>query len=393
MCDPMRRVLVGLAFVSLLGGCSVGEDETRPPQLGVEAEDEEAAEKLGFPSSATRNTIRVGGGDAASDAAGVAGALYPATGDSDRPTAVVLVDQDDWQSAIAAAVLAGPPIGAPLLLADGNEVPAVTAEMLDRLAPKGSDLSEDAQVIRIGPDVARPSNFKTALVQGDNSYERAAAIDRFFSAARGKPSNDVVLYSGESPEWAMPAASWAARSGDAALPVEARSIPQPVVRALNDHERPNVYLLGPERVISKRVADQLKERRLARSVNRIEGRTPVENAIAFARYEKGDFGWRVNIPGYNFAIASTTRPADAAAAAPLATRGVFAPLLLTDQSDELPEPLRDYLLSVQPGYEDDPRDAVYNRVWILGDDTAVSVRQQAQIDSITELIPVQANAP
>ena len=53
-------------------------------------------EKLGFPSSATRNTIRVGGSDAVSDAAGVAGALYPATGDSDRPTAVVLVDQDDW---------------------------------------------------------------------------------------------------------------------------------------------------------------------------------------------------------------------------------------------------------------------------------------------------------
>ena len=54
------------------------------------------SEKLGFPSSATRNTVRVGGSDAVSDAAGVAGALYPATGDSDRPTAVVLVDQDDW---------------------------------------------------------------------------------------------------------------------------------------------------------------------------------------------------------------------------------------------------------------------------------------------------------
>jgi hypothetical protein len=390
----MRRLVPALALLALLGGCSLGDDETsRPPQLGVEAEDEEAAEKLGFPSSATRNTIRVGGSDAAADAAGVAGALYPATGTSDRPTAVALVDQDDWQTAIAAGVLAGPPIGAPLLLSNGDELPAVTEDTLERLDPRGSDLSEDAQVIRIGPDVARPEGYKTALVQGEDPYEKAAAIDRFFSAARGRPSNDVVLYSGERAEWAMPAASWAARSGDAVLPVEANSIPRPVARALADHERPNVYLLGPERIISEQVADELRERKLARSVNRIEGETPVENAIAFARYEKGDFGWRVNIPGYNFAIASTTRPADAAAAAPLATRGVFAPLLLTDDAGALPEPLEAYLLSVQPGYEGDPRDAVYNRAWILGDDTAISVRQQAQVDTITELIPVQANAP
>ena len=390
----MRRLVPALALVALLGGCSLGDEETsRPPALGVEAEDEEAPEKLGFPSSATRNTIRVGGSDAAADAAGVAGALYPATRTSDRPTAVALVDQDDWQSAIAASVLAGAPIGAPLLLSDGGELPAVTEDTLERLDPRGSDLSEDAQVIRIGPDVARPDGYKTALIQGDDPYERAAAIDRFFSAARGRPSNDVVLYSGERAEWAMPAASWAARSGDAALPVQPDSIPRPVARALAGHERPNVYLLGPERIISEQVAGELRERRLARSVNRIEGQTPVDNAIAFARYEKGDFGWRVNVPGFNFAIASTARPADAAAAAPLATRGVFAPLLLSDDPEALPEALESYLLSVQPGYEGDPRDAVYNRAWILGDDSAISVRQQAQIDTITELIPVQANAP
>ncbi len=389
----MRRLAAAVALLSLLVGCSLGDEETRPPQLGVEPEDEEAVENLGFPSSATRNTIRVGGSNAVADAAGVAGALYPATGDADRPTAVVLVDKEDWQSAIAASVLAGTPIGAPLLLTDGDEVPAVTQDTLERLAPKGSDLSEDAQVIRIGPDVARPEGFKTALIEGDDPYERAAAIDRFFSAARGRPSGDVVLYSGEEAAWAMPAAAWAARSGDAALPVRSDSIPRPIARVLAAHERPNVYLLGSERVISERVADRLEERRLARTVNRIEGPTPVENAIAFARYEKGDFGWRINVPGHNFAIASTSRPMDAAAAAPLATRGVFAPLLLTDQVEELPEALESYLLSVQPGYEDDARDAVYNRAWILGDDSAISVRQQARIDAVTELIPVQPNAP
>jgi hypothetical protein len=359
----------------------------------VQAQDEQAAEKLGFPSTATRNTIRVGGSDAISDAAGVASALYPATGDSDRPTAVVLVDQNDWATAIAASVLVGRPIGAPILLTDGGDMPAVTQDVLDRLKPKGSDLSRDAQAIRVGAGVARPSGYKTALIEGDNAFQRAAAIDRFFSAARAKPSNDVVLYSADRAEYAMPAAAWAARSGDAALPVKGDAIPRPIVKALREHARPNVFVLGPATVISKKVVDQLKTQKLARDVNRIAGPNPVENAIAFTRYEKGDFGWGVVVPGYNFTLASTGRPPDAAAAAALATRGVFAPLLLTDDAARMPPTLERYFLSVQPGYEDDPSQAVYNRAWILGDDKAISVDQQAQLDQLMELIPVQSNAP
>jgi hypothetical protein len=390
----LRRIsALFLASAVLLAGCSTGDDESRPPQLGVKASDEQAAEKLGFPSSATRNTVRVGGSDAVADAGGVAGALYPATGDSDRPTAVVFVDQDDWATAIAASVLVGRPIGAPILFTDGGNIPPVTQDVLDRLKPKGSDLSKDAQVIRVGPDVARPEGYKTALIEGDNEFERAAAIDRFFSAARAKPSNDVVVFSADSAEFAMPAASWAARSGDAALPVRRDSIPAPIAKALREHSKPNVFVLGPESAISKQVITQLETRKLARNVRRIEGPNPVENAIAFARYEKGDFGWGVVVPGYNFTLASTDRPADAAAAAALATRGVFAPLVLTDDAAKLPPKLEEYFLSVQPGYEEDPAQAVYNRAWVLGDDKAISVEQQAQLDQLTELIPVQTNAP
>jgi hypothetical protein len=294
---------------------------------------------------------------------------------------------------VAASVLVGRPIGAPILLSDGRDLPAVSEDVLERLKPKGSDLSKDAQVIRVGPDVARPDGFKTAVIEGDDPFERAAAIDRFFSAARARPSNDVVLYSADDAEFAMPAAAWAARSGDAVLPIRRDAVPAPILKTLREHERPNVFVLGPESVISKKVLDQLKKQKLARSVNRIEGPNPVENAIAFARYEKGDFGWGVVVPGYNFTLASTTRPADAAAAAALATRGVFAPLLLSDDPDRMPQPLEEYFLSVQPGYEDDPGQAVYNRAWILGDDKAISVDQQAQLDQVTELIPVQPNAP
>jgi hypothetical protein len=380
-----------LVSAGALAGCSVGGDSgDRPPQLGAKSSEGDAAAKLGFPSSATRNTIRVGGGDAASDAAGVASAVFPATGNKSKPTAVALVDQGSWQDAISASVLAGSPIGAPIMLTDGSNLPAVTKDTLGRLQPKGSDLSKDAQVIRIGQGVARPSGFKTAVIEGSDPYQRAAAIDRFHSAARGKPSSNVVVFSGEHPEWSMPAAAWGARSGDALLPVKRDSVPPAIAKALRQHSKPNIYALGPGKAIGPKALKALG--RLG-TVRRIQGPTPVQNSIAFARYQRGGFGWGVVVPGYNFTVANTDRPADTAAAASLATRGVFAPLLLTDQANPLPKQLESYLLSVQPGFEGDPGQAVYNRVWLLGDDKTISLKAQGRLDEITELIPVQANAP
>lgn len=380
--------LLGLALG--VSGCNLGDEPDRPPQLGPSSDDDQAAARLGFPTSATRNTIRVGGDDAAGDAAGVANAAFPATSEATKPTAVVLVEESDWQGAVTGAVLAAKPIGAPLLISGDGDLPNVTQDTLDRLDPRGSDLSEDSEVIRIGDAPAKPDGFRTARIAGDDAYARAEAIDRFFSAARGGPSKNVVVASGEQAEFALPAAAWAARSGDSVLLTKRDELPQPTRKALAAHEDANVFVLGPRSVISQKVVDQLG--RYGR-VTRIGAPTPVENAIAFARYEEGDFGWGATVPGYNFTVAGASRPLDAAPAATLATRGVFAPLLLTDRANRLPKPLEDYFLSVQPGYEDDPGQAVYNRVWILGDDEQVSLNEQAQLDTVTELIPVQANAP
>ena len=382
--------LTALLASATLAGCSIGDESSRPPQLGTKSADDDAAAKLGFPSTATKNTVRVGGGDAAADAAGVASAVFPGTGDAVRPTAVVLVDSDDWQAGVTAAVFAAPPIGAPLLISDGNELPPISRDTLRRLNPKGSDLAKDAQVIRIGDEPARPSGFKPAIIKGKDPFERAATIDRFFSSRKGKPSASVVVASGEQPAYAMPAAAWAARSGDSVLLTRKNVLPEPTVEAIKEHSRPNIFVLGPPSVIAPKVE---KELRKLGKVTRIDGPTPVENAIEFARFERGRFGWGVTVPGYNLTLAATSRPLDAAASAALATQGVYAPLLLTDQARELPRALESYLQSIQPGFEDDPGQAVYNRVWILGDDKQISVAAQARVDQITKLVPVQANAP
>jgi hypothetical protein len=380
---------------AVLSGCSLkaNSDETSggapltTPPSGAKSSDKKAAEQLGFPITATRNTTRVSGSDAAADAAGVASALFPASSLETRPPAVVLVDKDDWQSAVAAGALVAAPLRAPILLTDGGSLPPVTSETLDRLKPKGASLARGAQTILIGSKPGPPKGLKSAAIErgSDDPYTLAVGIDKFSSVVNGKASGDVIVASGEKPEYAMPAAAWAARSGDAVLFTKRDSLPTPTKKALTDHQKPNIWVLGPTDAVSANVEKQLRK---YGKVARIDGATPVDNAIAFARYKKGGFGWGAVVPGQNLTIANLSRPSDAAAAAGLAANGIFAPLLLTDKP-ELPRNLESYLLDIQPGFENgDPSQGVYNHVWILGGADALSPASQDRVDAAAALVPV-----
>ena len=390
-----RRALITLALCPALAGCALGGSDGSSGATGVStsapnSSQKQAAAKLGFPTVATRNTIRVGGADAATDLAGVAAAVFPATTSKDRPHAVVLVDKNDWQGAIAASVMNAQPLGAPVLASDGGKLPAATSDVLKRLDPSGADLARDAQVIRVGDKPPAPSGLKSGKIAARDPYATAAAIDRFFTAIRGKPSPHVIVASGEQPAYAMPAAAWAARSGDSILYTKQNRVPTATMQALSAHDKPDIYVLGPENVISKSVEKKLGQ---MGTVRRVDGATPVANAVALARYSRRGFGWGVTVPGYNFSLASTSRPLDAAAAATLATNGVFAPMLVTNSSASLPSEVSGYLLDVQPGYQTDPSSGVYNRVWILGDPKTVSLDAQGRLDEITRLIPVETRNP
>jgi putative cell wall-binding protein len=384
-------LLVAVLAALILPGCSLKSDSGDAAgggAIGVQANDKGAADKLGFPIIATKNTTRVAGQDPAADAAGVASAVFPAASADSRPPAVLLVDKDDWQGAIAAGALVGAPVRAPILLSDGDSLPSVTDETLKRLKPRGSNLTKGAQVVLIGDDPPAPDGVKSTALRGGDPYTRAAAIDRFATAARGKPSRDVVVTTGEKGEFAMPAAAWAARSGESVLFVKAGSIPGPTKTALTRHQKPNIYILGPTDAVGAGVEKQL---RALGKVRRIAGPSATENSIAFAEYHQGAFGWGPIAPGRNYTVANASRPSDAAAAAGLGSNGIFAPLLVADTADPLPRALEGFFLNVQPGYEGgDPSNAVYNHVWILGDAKAVSPAAQGRIDEATELVPVDA---
>jgi hypothetical protein len=351
-----------------------------------EASTDQTAAALGYPSFATNNTVRIGGVDPAANAAGAALAAFPSVTAEQQPAAVTLVDEDDWGGAIAASVLMASPVRAPILFSGRDDVPAVTDEALDALDPQGSKETGGVSLFVIG-EVAVPERPGQGLpIDSGDPAATAAQIATLRDRLFGKAPEHVVIASSDSPEMAMPAAAWAARSGDPVLFSGAKKLPPATAKALEQHPKVPVYVLGPPAAISNEVVEEIDE--IAGRVERVAGKGPAANALALARYDQGSFGWNVNDPGHGFVLARSDTPANAAAAAPLSASGTWGPLLLTEAADRLPEDVRSYFLDIKPGYTTDPTRAFYNHVWVVGDEAAIDVAQQAEVNELAELAKI-----
>jgi len=391
----LALVALALVFivVAVVWGTSGGEDggasETPAPAPAPAAEKpddsaaEQTAEALGYPGFATNNTTRIGGSDPAANAAGAALAVFPSTTPAQRPAAVTVVGEEDWAGAIAAAVLMAAPVRAPILYSGPGEMPEVSEEALAALDPQGSKDTGQASLFAIGA-VAYPG--KAAPVDSGDPASTAAQVATLRERLAGEPPEHIVVASDSRPDFAVPAAAWAARSGDPVLFSDAKKLPAPTAAVLKANPKAPVYVLGPSSVISSDVVREIAK--VSKRVKRVAGEDPVANAIALARYRDGSFGWNVNDPGHGFVLARSDAPTDAAAAAPLSASGTWGPLLLTDDAAELPEDVRNYLLDVKPGYTNDPTRAFYNHVWVIGDQDAIGVDQQAEVNELAELAKI-----
>lgn len=388
------------ASVSTIAGC--GGSATRLPVTTTSTSSTPStaspAAGIGFPVLATKNTTRVSGVNSIANAAGVALAVFPSAAPGTHPTAVTLAPTDDWQAAIAASVLIAPPIRAPILLSGSASLPPATANALGLLAPTGSGPAGGAQVIRVG-DVPAPKGLHGAAISGTGPYVLAAAIDRFQSAAAGKPSPDVVIASADNPAYAMPAAGWAAESGDPVLFVTASGVPAATAQALQSHQMPHIYVLGPPSVIPNTILTQLRK---YGTVARVGDTDAAANSVAFAVYRDppcavnqpcahvpGSFGWAMRSPGHGYTLINAKNTLDAAASAALSASGGYGPQLLIDDPNTLPQPVLNFFLDyATPGYTaEGPTAAVYNHGWVIGDPSAISVSVQAEMDSLLEVVP------
>ena len=383
-------VVVVLAVTDPFGGG--GEEGTRVVTIAVATDNAQQAPvgTLGFPLVATRNTTRISGPDPTSDAAAAALATHPPAPGAKPTDAAILVPDDDWQAGIAASVLAGPPNRMPVLISGRGSVPDPTSQALAQLRPRGAETAGNTAVFSVG-GAAVPSGFRAGKLRGDTPPEIASSIDELRQRLLKAEPQHILVVSSDEAGYAMPAAAWAARSGDPVLFTGRSQVPPATLAALRRHAAAAVYVLGPESVISKTALSQVA--RVSASVQRVGSSGVAQNSIAFGRYTDGTFGWNINDPGHGLELANSDRPLDAAAAASLASSGMWGPLLVTDTADTLAPELRSFLLDIKPGYATDPTRAVYNHVWLMGDATAIGGEVQAEVDELAELAPVESPSP
>jgi len=387
-----------LALAPALAGCGGATTLIRVKTESAAQSPVSVSEGIGFPVLATKNTTRVSGADPAADAAGVALAVYPSTVQGTHPSAVTIAPSGDWEAAIASSVLMASPIRAPILLSGAGALPPASANALNLLKPTGAGQITGAQIIRIG-NVAAVKGMRTASISGADPYSLAAAIDRFASAAAGKPSPDVVIASSDDPAYAMPAAGWAAESGDPVLFVSSSGVPAATASALIAHARPHIYVLGPPSVIPDSVLTELGK---YGTVARVGAADPAANSVAFAAYRDppcpsdqacvhvpGSFGWALRSPGHGYTLLNGNQPLDAAASAPLSASGSYGPQLVLDTANQLPSSVLNFFLDyATPAYtQEGPTAAVYNHGWVIGDPSTISVSVQAEMDSLLEVVP------
>ena len=187
----------------------------------------------------------------------------------------------------------------------------------------------------------------------------------------------------------MPAAGFAAESGEPILFVSSSGIPQATRQALLSHQQPaHVRARTAERDLRQVVAELGKYG----SVKRVGAVGAAANAIAFAEYRDpacavgqacahmpGSFGWAIRGPGHGYVLLNDGRTLDAAASAPLSASGDYGPQLLVDSAGTLPSSVLNYFLDyATPGYnQEGPTAAVYNHGWVIGDQGAISTAVQA----------------
>ncbi|MBJ7347511.1 MAG: cell wall-binding repeat-containing protein [Thermoleophilaceae bacterium] len=405
--QPTPQVLAATAVVVLLclglSGCSLGDDNSLT-KLSNNSSGADFARGAGSPALATKNTVRIPGAGPVGNAAGAAISVYPSNDVTTRPKLVTVVANGDWRGAVAAGSLMARPIQAPVLIGKPKGQYDVTKSALQALNPNGLRVPGkvvNPKVLTIGP-IELPEGTASQQIKNANPEEMAAQIDLFRTTVTSTPAPEVIIASSQEGAalYSLPAGPLAAKTGSPVLFVNGPIIPRATLRALELHRKPRIYVIGPEAIIPEAVVSRLKR---FGSVKRISGVTAAENSVAVARFPESDspegiapvdtWGWGANDPGHGLVIANASHIMDVAGATQLSASGAYGPLLLNGTSPMLDPTLENYLLDIQPGFIDDPTRGVYNRAWLLGDETALSPGLQARVDALCEIQPIDVSAP
>lgn len=345
---------------------------------------------------ATTSTTRIAGNDYYSTATAISQMIYPAINDYTRPNAVILVPVDEPAVALTSVGIIHHPIDSPILYTDKDNLPQITKEEIKRLKPDGIPVVDNAQVMMIGNisdnvynELSKEMGLKIFRITGDTPIDISSNVDEFMSTMHTDHRDEIMIANVDNLDYALYAQAWNAHMGHGFLYVTDKGIPEQTRQQLEKRfGGAYLYLLGDEKVISQKIADELAQ---YGHVTRIPGNNPFEMSAKFAGFKDmgnnygfwigemaRNFGWGLAEAGHNFAFVNPDHPQDAVPASILSHRGKHGPMLLVNEND-IPKSIEGYLKTVQPSLTDS-REQLFNHGWIIGSPSHITVENQAQLD-------------
>ena len=299
-------------------------------------------------------------------------------------------------------------------------IPKVTADEIKRLGDTGISRYHNVDAFLVGaaanPGVEKQltaMGLKYVTVTAPNVPALANTVDQLYGSIQnpdtgvpgmgggttmgGGPENVMIgSMDGNDYQYILPATHWVSHMASGLFWVHRNSVPAATIAGLQRRGgKANIYLFGGPQQISASVAKQLSQYgnvvrisnndNVAFNANPID--TPIDTAIAFAKMwdPGGMVGWKITGPGHGFTLINENDWQAAVASAPLSHLGFHAPLLMTNNANQLPSQLDAYFSSVAPTYTNTPADGPYNMTYVIGSWNQVTWGIQAHVDYISEM--------
>ncbi|KGM96569.1 membrane protein [Clostridium novyi A str. 4552] len=331
----------------------------------------------------TLNTTRVLGENSEDVGVEVSKILYPAEDKEGSLGAIIILQSDNWQDALAMMPVVRKYNG--VLMTVGNSVSKKTYDYINQALPKGINDINRTQLFIFGKDI---ENLKAQLkdVKLKSTYLSYRTTDELQRYIYGIPNilNDekyAFLVKDDNPLVSIPSATWIAKEGGALLYADKNNKLYESSREILKNENiKNVYVLADKTLDGDGILKPFKAK-----VNRLVAFKPESFAVKFARFndEKNSVGWASdrnrNNEGHNYILCSKSNPMMAVLASQLSTKGRTGPMLWTESSGLSPI-TENYLWRMKPNYWVGGSEGPYNNVWIIGSNNILDYGTQSRVD-------------
>ena len=334
--------------------------------MGREGGDEEAAASdLGFPAFATKNTTRVGSADAVATRPPRRRPCIPSRDEDTRPSAVTLVDSTDWRVAVSAAQLMAAPLRAPVLYTRRRRAAAG-----DRAGARAARPDRRRAGRRRAGDPRRPGGRARGLQDDDRRRRRLRR-----AGAGDRPAPDR----GGRQAVARPS-SWRPPSSRASRCRPRRGRPSRATPCCGSRATRSRRPRAPPspRTSARRSTSSARSPRSRRACSSSSASSARRAAWAATTRWRTRSPSRASRTGASAGTSSTPAtgscsraPSGRSTRRPRRRsrhRGPTARCCSSPRGNALPAPVQDFLLDIQPGYDQDPVRGVYNHGWMVGDE-------------------------